>query len=231
MRDTIETKTAQRPLAESFFEELFPALKAAWGEDIPDLYQFDNIRARTVAEHLDFLSGCRVLDVGCNSGIYSLMLGSIAPYVHGIDINEPFIRLAQIAKNHFQRNVHDMSHVTFEQTGFYNFKPAKHAFDAVLACNVLYHLGDEEIKILEQILKGCRKAMFQMRPRRQMAYEKAKEKFFYVSRNSVCGGLYTVGHAVDFLQGLGFNHFQIRGEENYWEAIDEPFPVVLASRV
>src|SRR5687768_13297978 len=116
MRDVMEKKTIQKPLPGTFFEEFSPALKAAWGEDIPDLYQFDNIRARTVAEHLEFLSGCRVLDVGCNSGIYSLMLGSLAPYVHGIDINEPFIRLAQIAKKYFQRHVHDVSHITFEQT-------------------------------------------------------------------------------------------------------------------
>jgi 2-polyprenyl-3-methyl-5-hydroxy-6-metoxy-1,4-benzoquinol methylase len=213
--------------ADEVFEKLYPQLEAGWGAD-PDMYQGDNVRARNVIDHLQFLEGCRVLDIGCNFGLYSLLLAPLAASVHGIDISTKCISKADAAKQHFRTHVYDTSNVTFEKAGMYNIDHATAEYDAVLACNVLYHLSDSEIGTLKTILESCRKVFFQMRPRRKMAFEKNKETFHYISRNSVCGGMYTVGHAIDFLQPLGFRDFTICGEENYW--CDEPFPVILAER-
>lgn len=213
---------------DTFFDSVFPRLKSLWEADSAEVYQFDNPRARTVIGNLDLLKGRRILDIGCNSGIYSLLAARHAEYVCGVDLSEKFIRMAQAAKVWFQEHLYDVSHVQFLQTPLEAIKPAEHSFDTILACNVLYHLTDYEIGLIEKLLVSCRSAFFQMRPRRQMAYERSKETFFFVSRNTRCGGLYTLGHAVEFLQQQGFHQFVIRGEENYWA--DEPFPIVVATR-
>lgn len=213
---------------DAFFSTVFPRLRDLWGADAEGVYQFDNPRARTVIENLGLLRGRRILDIGCNSGIYSLLAAKNAEHVCGVDVGENFIRMAQAAKGWFQSHLHDVSHVQFVQSPLESLKPEEHSFDTVIATNVLYHLTDYEIGIVEKLLASCRHAFFQMRPRRQMAYERNKDSFFFVSRNTRCGGLYTLGHAMEFLQELGFRHFEIRGEENYWG--DEPFPIIVATR-
>jgi cyclopropane fatty-acyl-phospholipid synthase-like methyltransferase len=211
-----------------FFERVFPDLKAIWKDKDFELYQFENPRSRNVIDNLDYLADCRVLDVGCNSGIYSLLLAANAAHVHGIDVNAKYLEAAEAAKQYFREHVYSVDNVSFERTTLSQLRARETNFDAILACNVLYHLTDEEIDVMRDLLKGCRRVLFQMRPRRQLAYERNKESFYYVSRNSVCGGMFTIGHAVEFLESEGFRNFQIKGEENYW--LDEVFPVVMASR-
>jgi SAM-dependent methyltransferase len=212
---------------DAFFGRDLPALRAAWGDDGEDPYQFDNPRSRNVLERLSVVAGCRVLDVGCNTGMYSFAVAPLATSVYGIDMNEVSIGRANEGKRALEERGDDLSHVEFEWQVLSKLDPTR-AFDAVLACNVLYHLSDVEIGVLAGVLRGARIAMLQVRPRRVRAYEKNKEQFVYVSRNNVCGGLYTVGHALEFLQALGFSRFEISGEERYWG--DEPFPVVLGWR-
>jgi SAM-dependent methyltransferase len=211
---------------DAFVRGTLPLLGEAWGAG--DVYQFDNPRSRNVLERLSFLAGCRVLDIGSNTGMYAFALAPLAASVHGIDSGERFVQQAEAAKAALAARGKDVSNVTFEWHEVAKLDPDETDVDAVLACNVLYHLNDVEMGILERLLASCRKAFFQMRPRRVLAFERNRETFFYVSQNSVCGGMYTLGHALEFLQTCGFRRFEIHGEERYWG--DEPFPVLLAER-
>jgi SAM-dependent methyltransferase len=215
----------QRFDPDAFVRDVLPLAADAWGASA---YQFDNPRSRNVLECLPFLAGGRVLDVGCNTGMYALALAQMAQSVHGIDSKQEFVEQANAGKAALADRGVQLGHVAFEWLEVARLEPERLDVDALLACNVLYHLSDHEIGILARVLRSCSRAFAQLRPRRVLAYERNPDSFFYVSQNSVCGGLYTLGHALEFLQRLGFRRFEIHGEERYWG--DESFPVLLAER-
>ena len=218
----------QIPSPATFFDDILPRLVQEWGRTPSELYQFDNPRFRNVYSQLAYLEGASVLDIGCNSGLYSLLAGAVANRVVGIDGHAEFIELADRARVFFQENMYDVAHVTFHQVTFERLNLVDLKIDCVLACNVLYHLTDYEIERLASLLESCQKAFFQMRPRRRLAYERHPDTFYYVSRTTKYGGLYTVGHALEMLQDTGFRRLRVECEESYWD--DESFPLVLAER-
>ena len=114
----------------------------------------------------DNLEGMRILDIGCNAGLYSIECALLGAEVIGIERNEPYYSQALFIKDYFEDfhnkklNIKyiksDISDVDLNELG---------KFDYTLALLVLYHFGkpkygkfhpkalEEQTRLLEIISK------------------------------------------------------------------------------
>jgi len=101
------------------------------------LGDFPAMKWEQIAPHLPKrLDGWTVLDIGCNSGFYSIELAKRGAQVTGIDIDPHFLRQARWAAG-----VHGLDHrITFKQAGVYDLARWDHDYDLVLFLGVFYHL-------------------------------------------------------------------------------------------
>src|SRR5690606_8268555 len=82
------------------------------------------------------LDGWTVLDIGCNSGFYSIELAKRGAQVTAIDIDPHFLRQARWAAG-----LHGLDQrITFRQAGVYDLARWDHDYDLVLFMGVFYHL-------------------------------------------------------------------------------------------
>ena len=100
------------------------------------LGDYPNVKWRRFAHALpEDLSGCSVLDIGCNAGFYSLeMKRRGAVRVVGIDSDA-----AYLAQARFAAEVQGME-VEFRELSVYDVGRLQEQFDVVLFLGVLYHL-------------------------------------------------------------------------------------------
>lgn len=84
----------------------------------------------------DDLSGCTVLDIGCNAGAYTIGLAQRGAAVTAVDHDEHYLHQARWAAQQF--GVEDR--VEFERLGVYDLAELDRTFDIVLFMGVLYHL-------------------------------------------------------------------------------------------
>ncbi len=82
------------------------------------------------------LDGWTVLDIGCNSGFYSIELAKRGAQVTAIDIDPHFLRQARWAAG-----LHGLDQrITFRQAGVYDLARWDNDYDLVLFMGVFYHL-------------------------------------------------------------------------------------------
>ena len=107
-----------------------------------------NHKNRAVMAALPDLTGRRVLDIGCNAGLYSCyssMRGADA--VLGIDMDVGRIEQARLVRDIFRGQGRVTGRVDFERIDITERPALVEEFDAILACCVLYHLGPvDELK-------------------------------------------------------------------------------------
>ncbi len=82
------------------------------------------------------LTGCAVLDIGCNAGAYSIGFAQRGASVLAVDHDDHYLRQARWAAEQF--GVADR--ITFERRGVYDLAEVPGTFDVVLFMGVLYHL-------------------------------------------------------------------------------------------
>lgn len=82
------------------------------------------------------LTGCRVLDVGCNAGFYSFELARRGADVLAIDHDPHYLRQATWARDRFGLT----RRVELRRLGVYDLARLDERFDLVLFLGVLYHL-------------------------------------------------------------------------------------------
>ena len=78
-----------------------------------------------------------VLDLGCASGEMSLDIAPHVKHLHGIDISQEMIKLANDKAYH-----RGVSNVTFQQLDLFDDSLSDKQFDAVIAFNILHLLPD-----------------------------------------------------------------------------------------
>ena len=110
-----------------------------------------NNRFETVSGIIEMVSG-RVLDYGCAHGHYTINLAKRFPNIHfvGVDINQRNINTAKKwAKDD------DVKNVSFICSSYPDYFPDETLFDAVIAAEVLEHVGDvnEALRNLHSYLK------------------------------------------------------------------------------
>lgn len=86
------------------------------------------------------LTGCRVLDLGCNSGFWSLFaLEAGCDHVFGVDAHSNFIEQAELV---FRELEVDPSRYSFEVGDVFDLDVAElGTFDVVLCLGLLYHVS------------------------------------------------------------------------------------------
>jgi tRNA (mo5U34)-methyltransferase len=82
------------------------------------------------------LTGCRVLDIGCNAGFYSFELARRGADVLGIDHDPHYLQQASWAREQYGLT----NRVELRQLGVYDLGRLDEQFDIVLFLGVLYHL-------------------------------------------------------------------------------------------
>jgi SAM-dependent methyltransferase len=86
------------------------------------------------------LQNLRILDIGCNEGLYSLELASRGASVLGVDAREAHIEKARFAARALSLEV------AFEQLAVRDIDPERHGrFDVVVAAGILYHLDAPDL--------------------------------------------------------------------------------------
>lgn len=205
------------------------SLQALWkgvDTDYPSDYQGLTAKSEPLIKALPLLAGSKVMDIGCNSGIYSLLAARYAHSVVGADPSPKLIKRAQLTKEYFENTVYSAHNVRFIEGNF-----ADHigngGFDAVIASLVLYHLGDVNIKILSDFLaKSARKVLIQARPQRMEAFLKHPE-WGRVSTTKVYNGLYKLEDCLNFIRDCGFADARVLSMNAYYY---EYFPIIYAEK-
>jgi len=85
--------------------------------------------------------GDRVLDVGCNAGLHSLIASEYCKEVVGVDVSEEFIDQAHFLKSVWKNESRDVSNVLFEVGNVLENLETIETFDVIFLLKVIYHSG------------------------------------------------------------------------------------------
>ncbi len=187
-------------------------------------YQDVNSKSVALIRQLDQLRDLRVLDIGCNSGLYSCLAGSVATSVLGCDVEPILIERARLAAGHFVP-ILSKDNVEFRLGSF--TEVLDRPFDAVVASLVLYHVGDGALDALGQYLKTHKPlVILQARPERAKAFL-ANPEWRTVSTTTHYSGMYTVESNLEFLRDCGYENASVHGMTSTLFH-GEYFPIVVA---
>jgi SAM-dependent methyltransferase len=185
-------------------------------------------KTKLVLENLDGLERKRVIDVGCNSGLYALEASCRgAVYVLGIDNNPVFIDQARKVAEIFRRQGRPVGNNEFKLVDtMQNHLDLLDDKDVMIACCVLYHLGPlHEFK--ERLVKSTiRRLILQgnVERRRLIGRENNPSSEYYEPvektwENVLCD----IAGMTAFCESVGFKVERIAGPRyNY--------PLVIATR-
>ena len=81
----------------------------------------------------------KVLDIGCNAGLFSLIAGQICQSVLGVEIDEKFIAQANFVKELWAEQNKKVSNVDFKNFNILDHLDIIDNFDVIFAGKVLYH--------------------------------------------------------------------------------------------
>ena len=105
-------------------------------------------------EYKELLSAANILDIGCNNGVISAILAQFSRTVVGIERKPVLYEKALITKQVLQSIEVEVSNLLYKNQSFKDYIRSgafkRDGIDAIIACQVLYHLDDEEIDLLMQ---------------------------------------------------------------------------------
>ena len=161
------------------------------------LGDFPNVKWKHIAGSIPAdLSGCQVLDIGCNGGFYSIQMKQRgAARVLGIDVDERYLKQARFAARTLELDIE------FEKRSLYEVGAIAGQFDYVLFMGVFYHLR-YPLFALDQVLKKVRpegRLLFQTMLRGS-GEVKAREENYHFWENGIFGdpgwpAMYFVEHS------------------------------------
>jgi len=104
------------------------------------------------------VSNKRVLDIGCGTGTFSVMLAKRGAIVEGFDISSEAIEIAK--KRALINDVQDK--VRFQQMSLYDMDYPNNSFDIIVGMSILHHIEGKKILAdsLYKILKPDGKVIF-----------------------------------------------------------------------
>lgn len=82
------------------------------------------------------LQGQTALDIGCNAGFYSFELARRGARVHGVDVDEHYLKQARWARAQLSLD----ARVCFDQCNVYELARRDEVYDLVMFMGVFYHL-------------------------------------------------------------------------------------------
>jgi len=203
-------------LAKRKIEKRYPELKSSWQKKVNKRgnYQKPNERLFNAVKQINKLSqySCNALDIGCNCGILSVAASYKFKKVIGIDTDrdsKSVIKKAKIAANFFHRQ-----NCSFHKMGFFKYvdsgKFEHDKIKAILGFQVLYHLDDDEIFMLKQLLPDIKILIISVRPEVGDRIEPGKPA------NKL--GLYTIKQATDYFSPF-FTKIKVRNLSTRWPTL------------
>ena len=131
-----------------------------WDKAIKPYHTHGNVKQRLdfASKHLSVLDGCRVLDIGCNAGMFIWSIMQHAKSLIALEKQEKYYKQAQITVDCIKSLWGNNEKVKLYNTSFKNYAlNNKPTCNALVASFVLYHMNNEEIKLLkEKILPLCK---------------------------------------------------------------------------
>lgn len=141
----MDTKTID-PNEVAYYERLANQWWDKQGKFWP-LHRLNELRTRyikdAICEHFALdpglplpLAGIKVIDIGCGGGILSESMATLGAQVHGIDVVEKSIRIAQ------QHSKDNNLPIRYEYTSVYALAERGEKYDVVLNMEVVEHVAD-----------------------------------------------------------------------------------------
>lgn len=110
------------------------------GEDLPDT-RLKRILQIASDVSCKPLSECRILDLGCLEGKYSIEFG-----LHGADVTGVEIRDTNIKRAIFLKEAYGLNNVTFSRDDVRNISAERHGqYDIIICSGILYHLPEPDV--------------------------------------------------------------------------------------
>jgi len=195
-------------LDKKYLKSVYKELVKAWDANKKTShYQKINARfknALSAINSLDFDASLNLMDIGCNNGILSVASSQKFGTVTGVEFKKGYYRNALTTKAFFSRKGFDLNGVSFENNtvGSYLSSNPDNNINAILACQVLYHLSDEDIDELLNILDNVELFVCSAR----------KDK----NKNNNRFDLFSVKGLTSFLTDNGFNIDKLYHKESNW---------------
>ncbi len=207
----------------SNFKELQEHI-ASMSSGYPLNYQRVDQKTEPVIDALSHFSGSKVLEIGSNFGMYSLMLSPVAKKIMAMELDPENIAISEKVRAFFETKG-----FRFDNVSFHNQSAAslvKHDYDALLLTLVLYHLNDKEIEVLlEDAKKKAKKIIIQCRPARIIKVKDGSLKS-HVSKTRRYNGLCDIASNIRFLEEIGMKKIRVVVNEKLLG--NEVFPVLIA---
>jgi SAM-dependent methyltransferase len=132
-----------------YVAELLPRTRYQCFEDLGQDRRNSNSAAKLAALHLPPLAGMRALDVGCNSGYFSIRMRQLgARSVLGLDTSADEIRLAR----QYRDLVYELDGLEFERADAFDLDPARR-FDLILCASVFHYFRERQREFLPRALR------------------------------------------------------------------------------
>ncbi|WP_298334890.1 hypothetical protein [uncultured Erythrobacter sp.] len=212
-----------------FFTKNFNELQShisSMSSGYPLNYQRVDQKTEPVIDALPHFRGSKVLEVGSNFGMYSLLMSPIAKRVTALELDQDNIEIS-----HKFRRFFEGKGCKFENLQFYQQTARSvvdHDYDALLLTLVLYHLNNDEISILLKDAKEkASKIIIQCRPARMIKVNDGSLKS-HVSKTNLYNGLCDIASNIQFLENIGMTRIKIVVNENMLG--NEVFPVLISER-
>jgi SAM-dependent methyltransferase len=190
----------------------------------PINYQGLTEKSEPLLSRFQHLAGRNVLDIGCNSGLYSYVAGYYANSVIGCDLEQLLIDRARVSREFFA-DFYDTKKVEFHCGNFIDKMTSE--IDAIVAACVLYHIGDENlIKLMGFVMVKKPMIILQIRPARAAAFSQ-NSAWGTVSNTTLFGGMFRIDDNLEFLRACKYDNVVIAGL-NSTSYYGETFPVLIA---
>jgi len=217
--------------------DIFSDLQKRWAtvdeQGYPAVYQSFSPKSVAVIDSLPYLQNRRVLDIGCNSGVYSCLAAFFSESVIGTDTNPKLIERANLTDEYFRDKFSDMKRVEFTADPFDQIISSGRV-DSLIMTLVLYHIGDRNVRKLgDLIAEHIESVVIQVRPGRRNAFAK-NPNWKSPTTTQVYNGLFSIEDTFDFLRDYGFSNATVTHLDALFasEKNSDPeyFPMILATK-
>ena len=188
-------------------------LEATWAKTSKGqaIYQGVNQRLTQVSNHMEYLSGLTVLDIGSNQGLHSCYASAFCPKVYGVEGNEGAYNRSVKTKKWFLENGYDVKHVSFHNSEFSKFSIPEDVNGVIAAC-VIYNMTDPNIEKFFEAVDQSKRVIYQTRPN-SMKRIAGRSKYNVCLTKDVCKMFEDRGFSIDS------THYE-----------DTKWPVILAEK-
>ena len=191
-----------------------PELQKLWDNiegGYPANYQnLNSPKARAFLRALSYLNDLDIVEIGCNSGLFSCLVSNVANSIYSVDIDNGNILRSKITFDYFFSKGLCKNNITFKCGNIVDLFPKISDSNCLIATCVLYHLRDNELCVLIDFIKQHIKTLIvQCRPERRKLVENGILN--NVSNLKMYNGLYDLPDNVNFIRDCGFVDITILG--------------------